>query len=166
MLNDLTSKLSTLSHRVNVQRSCNFVFRHSNKKVSTATGARRLDQVNLPTFIHFFAEKQTQITFQLFHSRSPCLGNHKYYFRYGLLFCKYIRKLYSDDHQFNDAFDNPMCALISRINYVQRNEPRSSRHGPGWIFALLRFGHVLYFRKFLTWNMYVITYETKYCFFL
>ena len=36
MLNALTSKLSTLSLQVNVQKSCNIVFRHSNKNVLTS----------------------------------------------------------------------------------------------------------------------------------
>ena len=35
LLNTLTSKLSTLWLQVNVQNSCNIVFRHSNKKVLT-----------------------------------------------------------------------------------------------------------------------------------
>ena len=37
LLNDLTSKRSTLSLQVNVQKSCNIVFRHSNNKY-TVTG--------------------------------------------------------------------------------------------------------------------------------
>ena len=77
-----------------------------------------LEQVNLPVFKHFLAEKQIQFTFRLFHSGSQCPSNHKYYFRYGTLVCKYIRKLFSDNYQIIDVFDNPMCAIISRIDYV------------------------------------------------
>ena len=36
LLNTPTSKLSTLSLQINVQNSCNIVFRHSNKKASTS----------------------------------------------------------------------------------------------------------------------------------
>ena len=91
-----------------------------------------LEQVNLPIFKHFLAKKQIQFSFRLFHSRSPCLSNHTYYFRYGSLFNKYIRKFFfSDNYQIINAFDNAVCAIISRIYYVQRNEPRSSVYGPG-----------------------------------
>ena len=37
----------------------------------------------------------------------------------------------SDNYQIIDAFDNPVCAVISRIDYVQRKEPRFSRYDPG-----------------------------------
>ena len=52
------------------------------------------EQVNLLIFKHFLAKKQIQFSFRLLHSRSPCLSNNKYYFRYGSLFSKYIRKLF------------------------------------------------------------------------
>ena len=90
-----------------------------------------LEQVILHISKHFLANKQIQLTFRLFHSRSPSLSIHKYYFKYGSLFCKNIRKLFSDNYQIIDAFDNPMCAIISRIYYVQRSEPSSSRYDPG-----------------------------------
>ena len=43
VLNALTSKLSTLSLQVNVQKSCKIVLRHSNKK-----GINKLDYDNQP----------------------------------------------------------------------------------------------------------------------
>ena len=86
----------------------------------------RLEQVNLPILKHFLAKKQIQFTFRLFNSRSPCLSNHKYYFRYGSLFCKYIWNHFSENYQIIHIFVNPICALLSRIDYVQRNELRSS----------------------------------------
>ena len=71
-----------------------------------------LEQVNLPIFKHFLAKKQFQLSFRQFHSRSPCLSSQKYYFIYGSLFSKYVRKLFSDNYQIIDAFDSPMCAYM------------------------------------------------------
>ena len=77
------------------------------------------------------AKKQIHFTFRLFHSRSPCLSNHRYYFRYGCLFCKNIRKLFPDNYHIIDVFGNPMCALLLRNDYVQMNVPRSSGYDHG-----------------------------------
>ena len=44
---------------------------------------------------------------------------------------QYFIEIFSDNYQIIDAFDNPMFALISRIDYVQKNEPRSSGYDPG-----------------------------------
>ena len=41
---------------------------------------------------------------------------------------------FSDNYQITDAFDNLMCTLIWKIDYVQRNEPMASGYGPGWLF--------------------------------
>ena len=40
---------------------------------------------------------------------------------------------FSDNYQIVDAFGNPMCAKISRIDYVQKYKPRSSGYDPGWL---------------------------------
>ena len=108
-----------------------------------------LDQVNLHIFKHLLAKKQIEFTFRLFQSRSPYLSNHKYYFRYGFFFVNRSGSFFSDNSQIIDALDNPMCALISQIEYVQRNEPRSSGYDPGWLVSLLLFYQVLYFCQYL-----------------
>ena len=38
---------------------------------------------------------------------------------------------FSDNYHIIDGFDNPMCAIISRTVYVQRDEPGSSGCDPG-----------------------------------
>ena len=93
-----------------------------------------LEEVNLPIFKHFLAKKEIQFVFRLFYSRSPCLSNHKYYLTYGSLFCKYMQNLFSDNNHIINVSGNPMCALISRIDYVQRSEHRSTGYDPGWLF--------------------------------
>ena len=47
-----------------------------------------------------------------------------YSFRYESLFCEYILKFFSDNYQIIGDFDNPVCAPISRIDYVPRKMNR------------------------------------------
>ena len=116
-----------------------------------------LEQVNLPIFKNFLGKKQIQFSFRLFQSRSPCLSIHKYYFRYGFLFSKYIRKLFSDNYQIIDAFNIRVCAIISRIDYVQRKEPRSSGYDPGWLFqffCLIKYCNFCQHLQYLVWLIF------------
>ena len=48
-----------------------------------------------------------------------------------LYFVNTSGSFFSDNYQIIDDFDKPMCALISQIDYVQRNEPRSSGYDQG-----------------------------------
>ena len=36
-----------------------------------------------------------------------------------------VRKIFNDDYDMNDVFANDIDAVIARIDFVQRNEPRS-----------------------------------------
>ena len=118
-------------------------------RISYDSSHECLEQVNLPTFKHFLAKKVIKFTFRVFHSRNPCLSNHKYYFTYGSLFCKHIRELISDNYQIIDVFDNQLCALILRIDYVQKIEPRFFFIRSRLTVSLLLFDHVLYFCQHL-----------------
>ena len=73
-----------------------------------------LEQVTVPIFKHFLAKKQMQFTLRLLYSLGPYLGNHKYFFRQGCLFCKYITKLFSDNYQILDAIRSVLqyCELV------------------------------------------------------
>ena len=43
---------------------------------------------------------------------------------------KEIKKKINKKYQIPDVFDNPLCALIARIELVQRTEPRSIEFEP------------------------------------
>ena len=169
-----------------IKRNCGRNSYHSNQEF--------LEQVFLLIFKHFLAKKQYRFTFRLFHSRRPCLCIYKYYLRYGSLFCKYIRKLFSAIRLLMLLIIQ--CVISLRIDYVQRNEPRSSGYDQVdcfiivvWssivllskfaVFTLINFfltmynevwitflvGDVLFCYILMTWNIYVLCYEIKYCLF-
>ena len=54
-----------------------------------------------------------------------------YYFRAYSNYGKEIKKLFYEKYQIPDVFDNPLCAVIARIEFVQRTEPRSVGFDPG-----------------------------------
>ena len=80
---------------------------------------------NLPIFKHLVAKKLINFAFSLIPSNSPCLSSHKYYFRAYSNYGKEIKKLFYEKYQITDVFDNPLCAVIARIEFIQRTEPRS-----------------------------------------
>ena len=90
-----------------------------------------LERVNLPIFKHLVAKKLINFAFSLFQSNSPCLSSHKYYFRAYSNYGKEIKKLFYEKYQIPDVFDNPLCAVIARIEFIQRTEPRSIGFDPG-----------------------------------
>ena len=76
------------------------------------------------TFRHLRATRLACFWHKLCNSISPCLANLKYYFRYrSQLFMK-LKALFMKDYSV-DILGNPLCAVKARIDYVQRNEPRS-----------------------------------------
>ena len=50
----------------------------------------------------------------------------KYYFSYNYLIRKNIAKIFFNDYDVINVFDNDKFEIMSRIDYVERNEPRRS----------------------------------------
>ena len=90
-----------------------------------------LEMANLPIFKHLVAKRLISFAFSIGDTDSPCLANHKPYLRFQSTFSREIKKLFSQDYQIHDVFDNPLCAVNARIDYVQRTEPRSMGFEPG-----------------------------------
>ena len=81
--------------------------------------------VKAPIFRHMLSKRYISFLFSIIKTSSPCLAPYKYYFRY---FSKYyfeIKKLFSEEYGVIDVYNNPLCALLARIQFVQDNEPRS-----------------------------------------
>ena len=82
------------------------------------------DTVGVPIFSHMLAKRLVCCFFRVSNSDSPCLRPLSYYFRYKSCFRKSLIDLFRNKYGIHDVFDNPLCAILARIDYVQKHEPR------------------------------------------
>ena len=90
-----------------------------------------LDSLKLPIFKHLLAKRMISFAFSIFKTDSPCMAYHRHYFRYQSTFSCEIKKMFFKEYQIANVFDNPLCAIHARIDYVQRAEPRTGGYDPG-----------------------------------
>ena len=84
------------------------------------------ETVGVDTFKHLHARRLISYTYALLNSRSPCLVHLSNYFRFMSQISSNVEKFFSDNYQLANVYSNPLCAVIARIQFVQRNEPRLS----------------------------------------
>ena len=82
------------------------------------------ENLGVPIFKHLIAKRVLCFWFNLSNSTSPCLVNMKHYFRYRSQLYSKVAELMMEDYSVT-IHRNPLCALLSRIKYVQYHEPRS-----------------------------------------
>ena len=82
------------------------------------------EAIGVLLFKHLLSKRLVCFWHNLFKCNSPCLVNLKYYFQYKSHFFNSIKSHFMNFYQVDIAC-NPLCAIISRIYFVQRNEPRS-----------------------------------------
>ena len=87
------------------------------------------DTVGVHIFRHLLAKKLVCFWHRICNSRSSCLFNLRYYFRYNSCIFNKISSIFHANYSV-DISSNPLCAILARIQYVQRNEPRSHYAGP------------------------------------
>ena len=80
--------------------------------------------VRVSLFKHLLAKRMICFFNSLINSDSDCITPFRYYFRFCSNFYRVISKLMIDEYGVVDFLTNPLCALLARIDYVQRNEPR------------------------------------------
>ena len=51
----------------------------------------------------------------------------KYYFRYNSFIRKSIAEIFFNDYDITNVLDNDMPAIMSRVDYVEKNESRDPR---------------------------------------
>ena len=76
-------------------------------------------------FKNLLAKRWVGLWHRLCGSASPCLSNLKYYFKYFGLMTSKISNLIFENYDV-DICQNPVCAILSRISYVEKHEPRSN----------------------------------------
>ena len=102
-----------------VKKICGFKYYDSNHLAC--------DIVGVKIFKHLLASRLICFWTKLCNSQSDCIGSLKYYFKYSSMMSKRLKKMFMDNYQV-DIFMNPLCVINSRINFVQKNEPRSAMH--------------------------------------
>ena len=80
--------------------------------------------VGVPIFKHLMNKRLVLFLFRTINSNSPCLSNLSYFFRYKSFVSKFTKKLFFDEYSV-DIFTNPICALLARVEYVERTGERS-----------------------------------------
>ena len=109
------NKISVVYHKA-IKRICNLNVWDSNHLACEIAG--------VAIFKHMLAKKLVCFWHNIFRSKSPCLIDFSYYLRYDSLIFKKISELFTVSYGV-DIGKNPLCAILSRVDFVQRNEPRS-----------------------------------------
>ena len=109
------NKISVSYHKA-VKRACGLNVWDSNHEACETVG--------VPIFKHLLAKRLVCFWHNLCYSKSPCLAGLKYYFRYKAYLFQKISDLFSRDYDVEISL-NPLCAILARIVFVERNEPRS-----------------------------------------
>ena len=110
-------KISVAYHKA-VKRICGYNTWDSNH--------RACDDAGVPIFKHLHALRLIKYIFSLINTESVCLKRFKYFFRYRSYTFKEVEHFFAIHYDLFNVFNNPICAIISRIFFVQRNEPRLS----------------------------------------
>ena len=84
------------------------------------------ETVGVPIFKHLIAKRALVFFSQLINTKSPCVSPYRHYLRYNSYIKNNLSILFERNYQVRNFHSNPLCALIARINYVERTEPRRS----------------------------------------
>ena len=109
------SKISVAYHKA-VKKICGFDVWDSNHVAC--------DVVGVKNFKHLLATRLLCFWKKMSESKSPCISVLNYYFKFKSKIYDKLQRMFQE-HYSVDILRNPICALKSRIAFVQRNEPRS-----------------------------------------
>ena len=82
--------------------------------------------VGVPIFRHLLAWSCLCLFIRMLKTKSPCISRFRYFFRYKSMMSFKVKQLFRSCYNVNDIFVNDLAAIKSRIDFVERNEPRSS----------------------------------------
>ena len=84
------------------------------------------EKLGINIFKHFLSMRLIKYYFSIINAKSKALNNIKYYMMLNSNFYKNISQRFSAMYDIDCIVDNDKNALVSRINFIQRNEPRSN----------------------------------------
>ena len=76
-------------------------------------------------FKHLYAKRRAAFMYSLLKSNSPCVLPFRNYFKLNSFAVQSFREYFLYEYQLSDVFSNSLCAVNSKINFVEHNE-RSS----------------------------------------
>ena len=83
------------------------------------------ETVGVPIFKHLLSKRIICFFDSLIKTESPCLSIFKYYFKYQSFINSDIDTMLTEMYSVDNFKNNPLCAILSRIMFVERHEPRS-----------------------------------------
>ena len=86
------------------------------------------NRVGVPIFKHLIAKRAVLFFYSLVNAESSCIKPYRYYFRFHSDMRDKLNKLFMKNYGIIKFTDNPLCTLISRIDYVERFEPRQTQY--------------------------------------
>ena len=84
------------------------------------------DRLGLDTFNHMQAKRMISFAFRVFNSKSKSFDFMRYYFRFHSYFFNYVSDVFFHYYDLENVFNNDLDAVLARIDFVQRTEPRSN----------------------------------------
>ena len=87
---------------------------------------RACDVAGVPIFKHLHAIRLIKSMVAISTTESVCLKRFKYFFRFKSYSFKEVESFFVRNYDVVNVFNNPLCAIIARIYFVQNNEPRLS----------------------------------------
>ena len=81
--------------------------------------------VGVQVFKHFLAINCLNLYLRLCKNKSPCTSKFRYYFRNQSILSRKVRQFFSIEYGISNIFSNCYSAIRSRVDFVERNEPRS-----------------------------------------
>ena len=84
------------------------------------------DIVSVPIFNHLLSRRSICFLYSLTASKSHCLLPYHYYIRYHSHLRRAMNSLFHEKYGVIRALENPLLALLARIQFIQRTEPRTN----------------------------------------
>ena len=76
--------------------------------------------------LYLQAKRMFNSYLSIVNSKNKSMLSLTYYFCYNSFIRQYVSEIFLNDYDVVDVFDNDKSAIMSRIDYIERNEPRRS----------------------------------------
>ena len=84
------------------------------------------ERMGIVIFKHFFTKRMLNFYFSVISSKCKMVQKLKYHFMLSSQLYKFLKHRFQNMHEVNELLGNDKNALIARVSFVQRNEPRSN----------------------------------------